>query len=89
MDTSLAWRFGAVAFVVLAIFATAVQLREPPAPALAPTPLRPAAAADPLRAAFVRCQALGQAGASDAACLSAWAESRRRFLGAANPSEGR
>ncbi|WP_421934298.1 putative entry exclusion protein TrbK-alt [Phenylobacterium sp.] len=89
MDTSLILRFGAVAFVVLAILATAVQLHEPPAPALAPTPPRPAAAADPLRAALVRCQALGEAGASDAACLTAWAESRRRFLGAASPPEGR
>jgi len=89
MDTSHALRFGAVAFVVLAILATALQLREPPTPAPMPAPPRPAATADPLRAALARCQALGEAGASDAACLTAWAESRRRFLGAANPSEGR
>lgn len=43
----------------------------------------PAASAtvDPLRAELTRCQALGEAGARDAACLAAWAESRRRFLG--------
>ncbi len=37
-------------------------------------------AADPLRAEFARCQGLGEAGAHDPACLSAWAENRRRFL---------
>ena len=35
---------------------------------------------DPLLAEFRRCQALGDAGAHDAACLAAWAENRRRFL---------
>ena len=38
------------------------------------------AAADPLQSEFTRCQALGEAGAHDAACLAAWAENRRRFL---------
>lgn len=37
-------------------------------------------AADPLQAEFARCQALGEAGAHDPACLAAWAENRRRFL---------
>jgi len=42
---------------------------------IAPAPV------DPLVAEFHRCQALGDAGAHDAACLAAWAENRRRFLG--------
>ena len=37
-------------------------------------------AADPLRAELIRCQRLGEAGPRDPACLSAWAESRERFL---------
>ena len=41
---------------------------------------RLAASADPLAAEFTRCQALGDAGARDAGCLAAWAESRRRFI---------
>lgn len=89
MDTSLTLRFAAVGFVVLAILATALQLREPPTPAPMLAPSRPATAADPLREELLRCQARGEAGASDAACLAVWAESRRRFLGAANTPEGR
>ena len=52
------------------------------------------APADPLAAEFRRCQALGDAGAHDAGCLTAWAENRRRFLGldrrpaAPNPQAG-
>ncbi|MBJ6722731.1 putative entry exclusion protein TrbK-alt, partial [Bacillus sp. PR5] len=37
--------------------------------------------ADPLRETLRRCQQLGEAAASDAECLAAWAESRDRFLG--------
>jgi conjugative transfer region protein TrbK len=37
-------------------------------------------ASDPLKSEFERCQLLGEAGAQDPACLSAWAENRRRFL---------
>jgi conjugative transfer region protein TrbK len=35
---------------------------------------------DPLLAELLRCQAIGQAGATDAACLGAWAANRRRFF---------
>jgi len=44
--------------------------------------LAPAASADPLAAEFARCNGLGTAAADDASCRAAWAESRRRFLGA-------
>lgn len=44
------------------------------------------ASADPLAAEFARCNGLGRAAAEDASCRAAWAESRRRFLGAPAPS---
>ena len=36
---------------------------------------------DPLVAEMRHCQALGESGGRDPACLAAWAENRRRFLG--------
>ncbi len=44
--------------------------------------LAPAASADPLAAEFARCNGLGTAAADDVSCRAAWADSRRRFLGA-------
>jgi conjugative transfer region protein TrbK len=73
-----AWaRIAAVGLLLLAVLTAAVGLKPrrhlaPQAPAVG--------AVDPLRAELARCQALGQAGASDPGCLAAWAESRRRFL---------
>jgi len=65
MDMKMLARVGAVAFVLLAILATAIEFgREedaPPSP-----PHAPIAAADPLRGELVRCRA--------------WAENRRRFM---------
>jgi conjugative transfer region protein TrbK len=64
----------------------------PPAPRPASVLQSPA---DPLRITLRRCQQLGEAAASDADCLAAWAESRDRFLGrtpataAPQSSEGR
>ena len=95
MDGKMLARLGAVVFVAIAVTATAIDMArkdEPPAP-------RPASAlqppADPLRESLRRCQQLGEAAASDADCLAAWAESRDRFLGrtpapaAPQSSEGR
>ena len=81
MDGKLLARIGAIAFVAIAITATAIELtreeegdaRPSAAPAVAP-------ATDPHRAELIRCQRLGEAGPRDAACLRAWAESRERFL---------
>ena len=69
-------------FVMLAIAATAIELRRPDeGPDLA-TSSRPVAVnADPLRDELIHCQELGEAGAHDAECLRVWAENRRRFLG--------
>jgi len=74
-------RFGALAFGVLAITLAGLALLLRSEPAVPPAPPPPAKAADPLSTSLIRCQALGEAGAADTACLEAWAESRRRFLG--------
>ncbi len=82
-------RAGAVAFVAVAITAAAIQMRDGPShPPEGPMPA-PEANRDPLRAELVRCQALGQDGASDAACLRAWDANRRRFFGLAGPATAR
>lgn len=81
MDGKMLARLGAVVFVAIAVTATAIDMArkdEPPAPRSAPV-LQPPA--DPLRETLRRCQQLGEAAASDADCLAAWAESRDRFLG--------
>lgn len=44
------------------------------------TPPTPLTASNPQQAALQRCQSLGEAAATDAACLALWAETRRRFL---------
>ena len=79
MDMKMLARAGALAFVLVAIFATAIEFgREEDASP--PIPHAPGAAADPLRCELVRCQLLGVAGTRDTACLRAWAENRRRFM---------
>jgi len=81
MDGKMLARLAAVVFIAFAVTATAINMArkdEPSAP-------RPASAlqpsADSLRESLRRCQQLGEAAASDAGCLAAWAESRDRFLG--------
>jgi conjugative transfer region protein TrbK len=74
-------RIGAIVFVACAITATAIEIgrkEETPAEDLASPPIL--APVDPLRVELRRCQALGEAGAREPACLAAWAENRRRFL---------
>ncbi len=82
MDIKLLARIGAVAFIAIVLIVTAIQMREPRmVPELVERTLTVAApAADPLADELVHCQSIGQAGASDAGCLAAWAENRRRFL---------
>jgi len=43
---------------------------------------------DPLSAELNRCQRIGMAAATDAACESAWAENRRRFFTYETPPAG-
>ena len=83
MEMKLLARIGAIAFVALAITVTAITVREAPkaAPHNEVATVPDTATADPLAAELRHCQSIGQAGASDVACLEAWAENRRRFLG--------
>lgn len=81
MDTKLMARIGAIIFVAIAITMTAIQLREAPKPGADPELVMiDEPDSDLLRAELVRCSGIGEAGASDPACLRAWAENRRRFL---------
>lgn len=81
MDTKLLARIGAIVFVAIAITMTAIQLREAPKVDADPELVTiDEPDADPLRAELTRCSGIGEAGASDPACLRAWAENRRRFL---------
>ena len=81
METKTIARIGAAALVGVVITMTALQMRDAPA---RPTETEIIAAGeegvDPLPAELRRCQALGAAGANDAACLRAWAENRSRFF---------
>jgi len=87
ITTGTAARAGAMAFVVLAIAATAVHLKPgDQKPAASASSSAPDVHDDPLRAELKRCQLLGQAGAEDDRCLRAWAEYRRRFLRLPAPS---
>ncbi len=81
MDGKMLARIGAIAFVAIAITATAIEMtRKEDAPTEMPARLvQPER--DPLREGQRRCQQLGQQAASDAECLRVWAETRDRFLG--------
>ena len=82
LDLPKPWRVAAMVLfgIVLAALATWMAGKDDrpfdaaPAPVVAPS-------ADPLVAEMRHCQALGEAGGHDPACLAAWAENRRRFLG--------
>lgn len=87
MDFGLVVRGAAVGLAALAIVAAAYALRDPPSPPSDPVWERHSVA-DPLRARLRLCQARGEAAADDLACLSAWAEARRQFLGAATDAGG-
>ncbi|OYY72056.1 putative entry exclusion protein TrbK-alt [Sphingomonas sp. 28-63-12] len=82
MDTKLLARIGAIIFVAIAITMTAIEMSRPKTDGRNAVPTAPIAEApaDPLIAEMRRCQGIGEAGASDPACLRAWAENRRRFL---------
>jgi conjugative transfer region protein TrbK len=81
MDGKMLARIGAIIFIAIAITATVIEMTREEEPArVRPAPeLQPEV--DPLRLTLRRCQRLGEAATSDAECLSAWAESRDRFLG--------
>ena len=87
MEGKVLARIAAIVFVAIAITATVIEVtrKEGPAPASTAPALQPPA--DPLSTTLRRCQQLGEAAASDADCLAAWAENRDRFLGRTPASE--
>jgi len=89
MDGKMLARLGAVVFVAVAVTATAIEMSRNEEPADSWASSRPnTAPSDPLRDELFRCQALGEAGPRDPACLRAWAENRNRFLApGARPAE--
>lgn len=73
---------GAAAFVGFASAAMVVGMRRGPEPQIgAIIEPQTAASADPLMAQIIRCSALGEPALREQACLDAWTEHRRRFLG--------
>ena len=81
MDGKMLARLGAVVFVAVAITATSIEMtRKEETPEAWPSGRATQTQIDPLRDELVRCQALGEAGPRDTACLRAWAENRNRFL---------
>jgi conjugative transfer region protein TrbK len=87
MDGKTLARIGAVAFVALAIAATAIEMsRKDDQPEASASEQPAITARDPLETELARCSRAGEAGARDPACLTAWAENRRRFLGQPAPA---
>ena len=82
MDTKLFARIGAGAFVAVALTMTVLDLREEPTvpPPEIITVFEPDG--DPLPAQLKACAAMGELALSSPDCRAAWAEKRRRFLGA-------
>ncbi|MBI1220782.1 MAG: putative entry exclusion protein TrbK-alt [Rhodobacteraceae bacterium] len=83
MDGKALTRIGAIVFVAIAITVAVVDATRkdeaPPdfamrAPTAVPT-------VDPLQAELGQCSDAGEAATHDPACLKAWAENRRHFLG--------
>ena len=81
MDGKMLARLGAVVFVAIALTATAIEMTRKDAASETERVHAVEPKRDALREGQRRCQQLGQAAASDAACLRVWAESRDRFLG--------
>lgn len=79
LNTRAVSRASGFLLVAAAIVALALRIdRDGTKPhALGP---QPAQTTDPLAAELARCQSIGMAAQSDAACAAAWTENRRRFF---------
>ncbi|WP_375788580.1 putative entry exclusion protein TrbK-alt [Bradyrhizobium sp. Pha-3] len=87
MDKKAFARLGAVVFVALAITTTMIDMaRQDGRLDAFVVPTHSVTTPDVLDAELLRCSEIGEAGARDPACLKAWAENRRRFLGQATVS---
>lgn len=84
MDAKSLARLGAVAFVGIAITVAAIESGQAPRGSVVEMVVPPSRSPR-LEAELLHCQAIGQAGASDADCLAAWAKNRRRFFGLGDP----
>lgn len=82
METRTVVRIGAIGFAVTVVTVSMVDAytASPGRRSDDVTQITAPPADDPHRAELLRCQAIGQAGATDAACLGAWAVNRRRFF---------
>lgn len=85
MDGKTLARLGAIVFVAVAITATAIEMNRSGERHDDPVTQPSVVTRNPLRAELARCGAMGEAGGRDPACLRAWAENRRRFLGQPAP----
>jgi conjugative transfer region protein TrbK len=86
LDLATGRRIALAALVIGVLLAAALAVvREDGAPDGAPSAVStgeiPPKLIDPLRASLAHCAAAGEAALSDEACLAAWTEHRRRFLG--------
>jgi conjugative transfer region protein TrbK len=82
MDGKTLARIGAIAFVALAITATAIDMGRSDAAPEPAAQMQPSIVQhDALDEQLTRCSLAGEVGAEDPQCLKAWAQNRRRFLG--------
>ena len=79
LNTRAVSRASGFLLVAAAIVALALRIDRDGAKPHALGP-QPAQTTDPLAAELARCQLIGMAAQSDAACAAAWAENRRRFF---------
>ncbi|WP_426265292.1 putative entry exclusion protein TrbK-alt [Sphingomonas sp. PWP1-2] len=86
MDGKTLPRTVAIAFVAIAITVAVIDMRRAPGSEAVAAPVVTVASSDPWRAELIHCQSIGQAGASDAGCLRAWSENRRRFIAPGAPT---
>lgn len=84
MDGKSLARLAAVVIVAIAGTAAAIFVARDSGPSSSiATPLSvPVPPVDSLHATLLHCAELGEAAIHDSDCLAAWAENRRRFLGA-------
>jgi len=80
LDVTVWLRAGALGFVMLALAATAIEVGREGGERTVHS--RSASARDPLAVELERCNAIALASGRDEACARAWAENRRRFIGA-------
>jgi conjugative transfer region protein TrbK len=76
---------GAAMILTLIVIGTFGDIRRDGQGTANPSP--PITVSNPQQAALQRCQSLGEAATTDAACLALWAETRQRFLTPSLPTD--